>query len=119
MLTFLLWMSSAPAAGALRGPITWSLARGRGLLLTRAGGLQPATLWLKPEPLHHGAECFFETSSCGSSCITMIMFQIHFMTSDCVEGVRELAAVEQDFVRDGLDVVLEVGEVLILAVGTE
>lgn len=83
--------------------------------MTRASGLQPATLWLKPEPLHHGAECFFKTSSC----IIMIMFQIHFMTSDCVEGVRELAAVEQDFVRDGLDVVLEVGEVLILAVGTE
>ena len=115
MRAFLLRVLSAPAVGALRGPITWSLARARGLLLTRAGGLQPATLWLKPEPLHHGAECFFKTSSC----IIMIRFQIHFMTSDCVEGVRELAAVEQDLVRDGLDVVLEVGDVLILAVGTE
>ena len=119
MWTFLFWMLNAPAVGALRGPITWSLARARGLLLTRACGPQPSTLWLKPEPLHHSAEGLFEISSCGSCCIIMIMSQIHCVTSDCVEGVRELAAVEQDLVRDGLDVVLEVCEVLILTVGTE
>ena len=115
MRTFLLRVISAPAVGALRGPITWSLARARGLLLTRASGLLPATLWLEPEPLHHGAECFFKTSSC----IIMIMCQIPFMTTNCVEGVRELAAMEQDLVRNGLDVVLEIGEVLILAASSE
>ncbi len=115
MWAFLRWMISAPAVGALRGPITWSLARARGLLLTRACGPQPSTLWLKPEPLHHGAECFFKTSSC----IIIVRFQIHFMTSDCIDRVWELAAVEQDFVCDGLDVVLEVSEVLILAMGTK